>query len=237
MIIQKNIDIDEVKKFSSRALQWWDAEGEFRTLHDINPVRLSYIENVISIKDKKVLDIGCGGGLLSEAMASQGATVTGIDASTSNILIASEHARNNNIKVDYDSCTAEEFSSNHVDEYDLITCMELLEHVPEPESIIKACSRMIKPGGHVILSTINRNLKAYILAVLTGEYLLKLLPKGTHHYEKFIRPSELVNWCQKYGLITNDISGLDYNPLFNHCSLTNNPDVNYLIDTIAINKS
>ena len=237
MHTQKNTDIDEIEKFSSRAQQWWDSKGEFRTLHNINPVRLSYIENVISLKDKKVLDIGCGGGLLSEAMASQGAIVTGIDASSENILIASEHAKKNNLEVNYDSCTAEEFSINYVAQYDLITCMELLEHVPEPESVIKACSIMIKPGGHVILSTINRNLKAYALAVLTGEYLLKLLPKGTHHYEKFIRPSELVNWCHKYGLITNNIRGLNYNPLFNHCSLTNNPDVNYLIDTIATGNS
>lgn len=237
MATQENIDIDEIKKFSSRAQQWWDAKGEFKTLHDINPVRLAYIENVISLKDKKVLDIGCGGGLLSEAMALQGAIVTGIDVSNENILIASEHAKNNNIEIRYDSCTAEEFSINNIGQYDLITCMELLEHVPEPESIIKACSIMIKPGGHVILSTINRNLKAYTLAVLTGEYLFKLLPKGTHNYEKFIRPSELVNWCQEYGLFTNDIKGLNYNPLFHHCSLGNKPDVNYLIDTIATGNS
>ena len=154
--------------------------------------------------------------------------------SNENIIIASGHAKQSGLKIEYLALTAEEFSSNHVAEFDLITCMELLEHVPEPESVIKACAKMIKPGGQVILSTINRNIKAYAQAILAGEYLLKLLPRGTHHYEKFIRPSELVNWCQEYGLIANDISGLNYNPLLNRCFLNDNPDVNYLVDTIAI---
>ena len=237
MTIEHNIDINELQKFSSRAASWWDKDGEFRTLHDINPVRLAYIERFLVLKDKKVLDIGCGGGLLTEAMAKKEAKVAGIDAAEENILAASEHAKQNELEIDYFLQTAEEYSIENADKYDLITCMELLEHVPEPESVIKACARMIKPGGHVILSTINRNIKAYLQAVLAGEYLLKLLPKGTHNYEKFIRPSELVNWCLAYGLKTNDISGLNYNPLLNQCFLNNKPDVNYLIDTIAINKS
>ena len=229
----ENIDLNELEKFSSRANHWWDADGEFKTLHDINPTRLSFITKNISIQDSHVLDIGCGGGILAEAMAKQGAIVTGLDASKENISIASQHASENNLNINYVVSTAETFSENHTDEFDLITCMELLEHVPDPVSIIQASGKMIKPGGHVIFSTINRNIKAYILAVLTGEYLLKLLPRGTHRYEKFIRPSELVNWCNEYGLETNDLAGMQYNPLLSHCSLNEQPDVNYLLDTIA----
>jgi 2-polyprenyl-6-hydroxyphenyl methylase / 3-demethylubiquinone-9 3-methyltransferase len=229
----ENIDLNELEKFSSRADQWWDTDGEFKTLHDINPARLSFITNNVSIQDSHVLDIGCGGGILAEAMIKHGAIVTGLDASKENISIASQHALKNKLDINYVVSTAEAFSANHADKYDLITCMELLEHVPDPASIIKACANMIKPGGHVILSTLNRNIKAYLLAVLTGEYLLKLLPKGTHQFEKFIRPSELINWCNEYGLEMNDLTGLQYNPLLGRCSLVKTPDVNYLLDTIA----
>jgi 2-polyprenyl-6-hydroxyphenyl methylase / 3-demethylubiquinone-9 3-methyltransferase len=228
----ENIDLDELEKFSSRAAQWWDTEGEFKTLHHINSTRLNYISRNISLKDKYVLDIGCGGGILAEAMAKHGANVTAIDASKENIQTASEHASKNNLELNYVVSTAETFSESHQEKFDLITCMELLEHVPDPVSIIQACSKMIKPGGHVMFSTINRNIKAYMYAVLTGEYLLKLIPKGTHQYEKFIRPSELVNWCQESALKLNDLTGMDYNPLLNRCSLTKKVDVNYLIDTI-----
>lgn len=228
----ENIDLDELEKFSSRADQWWDVNGEFKTLHHINPVRLNFIKNNFSLQNKHVLDIGCGGGILSEAMANESAIVTAIDASEENISIASEHASDNKLELNYIVTTAEAFSENNQEKFDLITCMELLEHVPDPSSIIEACAKMIKPGGHVILSTINRNIKAYMLAVLTGEYLLKLLPKGTHQYEKFIRPSELVSWCSEQGLELNDLAGMQYNPLLNRCSLTKQVDVNYLIDTI-----
>jgi 2-polyprenyl-6-hydroxyphenyl methylase / 3-demethylubiquinone-9 3-methyltransferase len=228
----ENIDLDELEKFSSRAEQWWDVEGEFKALHQINPIRLQFITNHVSLQDKHVLDIGCGGGILAEAMAKAGANITAIDASKENISTASEHASENKLELNYLVSTAEAFSETNQRKFDLITCMELLEHVPDPASIIQACSRMSKPGGHIIFSTINRNIKAYMLAVLTGEYLLKLLPKGTHQYEKFIRPSELVGWCREQGLELNDLTGMDYNPLLNRCSLTKKADVNYLIDTI-----
>jgi 2-polyprenyl-6-hydroxyphenyl methylase / 3-demethylubiquinone-9 3-methyltransferase len=230
----ENIDLDELEKFSSRAEQWWDSEGEFKTLHHINPVRLCFITNHISLQDKHVLDVGCGGGILSEAMAKQNAIVTAIDASKENISIASQHASDNKLNIDYQTTTAESFSKSNTAKFDLVTCMELLEHVPDPASVIQACATMVKPGGHVMFSTINRNIKAYMLAVLTGEYLLKLLPKGTHQYEKFIRPSELLSWCNKYELQLNDMAGMQYNPLLKHCSLTKQPDVNYLADTIKV---
>lgn len=230
----ENIDFDEVQKFSSRAQQWWDSHGEFKTLHDINPVRLEFITKNIGLENKLVLDVGCGGGILAEAMAKQSANVTGIDASNENIHIASQHASENNVNVNYVATTAEAFSENNSAKFDLITCMELLEHVPDPTSVIQACAKMIKPGGHIMFSTINRNIKAYALAVLTGEYLLKLLPKGTHQYEKFIRPSELVRWCNESQLKMNDLAGMNYNPLLHQCALIENTDVNYLLDTIKL---
>ena len=229
-----NVDINELEKFSSIADEWWNENGSFKTLHDINPIRLNYVKDCISLDGIKVLDIGCGGGILSEALAKEGAIVTGLDAAEENISIASKHAEVNSLDIQYVTDTAESYAETHNKRYDLITCMELLEHVPDPELLIKACATMIKPGGHVIFSTINRNMKAYLLAVLAGEYLLRLLPKGTHQYEKFIRPSELVNWCQSYGLVTNDISGLHYNPILKQCALDKNPDVNYIIATTSL---
>ncbi len=231
----ENIDLDELEKFSSRAEQWWDVNGEFKTLHHINPARLDFIIRNISLQNMSVLDVGCGGGILTEAMAKQAGNVTGIDAGEENINIASLHANESKLDINYIVTTAEDFSKNNIDNFDVVTCMELLEHVPYPASIIQACSKMVKPGGHVIFSTLNRNVKAYMFAILTGEYLLKLLPRGTHQYEKFIRPSELVNWCNNSNLKTNDMAGIQYNPLSDHCSLNNQPDVNYLLDTIKLN--
>lgn len=228
----ENLDLEELNKFSSRANQWWNTAGEFKTLHQINPARMEFISKQISLKDKKVLDIGCGGGILSEAMAIAGAYVTAIDASKENIEIAIKHAADNQLTINYQTSLAETFVNNNQEVFDVITCMELLEHVPDPNSIIQACSIMVKPGGHIILSTINRNIKAYSFAVITAEYLLRLMPKGTHQYEKFIRPSELINWCNENRLKLNDLMGMDYNPLLNHCSLSKNTDVNYLIDVV-----
>lgn len=233
MTENENIDFKELEKFSSRADQWWDSDGEFKTLHDINPARLNYVTKHVSLKNSQIMDIGCGGGIFAEAMAKQGAIVTGLDASKENIEAASQHATDNQLEINYIVSTAESFAENHLDSFDVITCMELLEHVPDPASIIQAAGKMIKPGGHVIFSTINRNIKAYMLAVLTGEYLLKLLPKGTHQYEKFIRPSELVAWCKDSDLEMNDLAGMQYNPISGQCSLNTQPDVNYLLDTIA----
>lgn len=228
----ENLDPGELHKFSSRAEQWWQPDGEFKTLHQINPVRLNFITQQTALNNKQVLDIGCGGGILSEAMAIEGAKVTAIDASEENITIASVHATDNQLEIDYQVTLAEAFAEKNQAKFDVITCMELLEHVPEPDSVIQACSKMIKPGGHVIFSTINRNIKAYMLAVLAGEYFLQLLPKGTHQYEKFIRPSELINGCNEHGLKLNALAGMDYNPLLSHCTLSKNTDVNYLISTV-----
>lgn len=227
----ENIDAEEVEKFSTQANEWWNTRGSFKTLHDINPTRLNFILSKTMIKNTHILDIGCGGGILSEAMARQGGIVTGIDASQENISVASRHAEENKLEINYVVGNAEQYSNDHKENFDLITCMELLEHVPDPFSIIKACAEMIKPGGHIIFSTINRNLKAYLLAVVTGEYLLKLLPVGTHQYKNFIRPSELANWCKQCGLQLNDLKGMSYNPFLDHCIITDRPDVNYLIDT------
>lgn len=233
MAKSENIDLKELEKFSSRADQWWNPAGEFKTLHDINPARLSFVTRHTTLKNLQVMDIGCGGGIFAEAMANQGARVTGLDASKENIKIASQHATENRVEINYIVSTAEDSAEEYINRFDVITCMELLEHVPDPVSIIQAASKMIKPGGHVFFSTINRNIKAYMLAVLSGEYLLKLLPKGTHQYEKFIRPSELVTWCKDNNLELNDIAGMHYNPLSGQCTLNTQVDVNYLLGTIA----
>ncbi len=233
MIELENTDLNEVKKFSSRANSWWDRNGEFKTLHDINLTRLKFITKNIQLKGLRVLDIGCGGGILTESIAKQGALTTGIDASEENINVATHHAFENNLEINYFVTNAEEFSKKNKGGFDLITCMELLEHVPDPLSIIKVSKKMIKSGGHIIFSTINRNIKSYILAILVGEYLLNLLPKGTHRYEKFIMPSELISWCNQYKLRTNDLSAIKYNPIIKTCSLTGRPDVNYILDVIS----
>ena len=233
MIELGNTDPNELKKFSSNADDWWNINGKFKTLHDINSTRLKFIIRNISIKDLNVLDIGCGGGILTESIAKKGAHITGIDMSKESIEIATQHAYKNNLEINYLLTNAEEFSKKNRNKFDLITCMELLEHVPNPLSIIEASKKMIRPSGHIIFSTINRNIKSYVFAILVGEYLLNLLPKGTHRYEKFIRPSELVNWCNQYKLKVNDLSAIKYNPILKICSLTGTPDINYILDVIA----
>ena len=233
MVELENTDLNELKKFSSSADDWWNINGKFKTLHDINSTRLKFIIRNISIKDLNVLDIGCGGGILTESIAKKGAHITGIDMSKESIEIATQHAYKNNLEINYLLTNAEEFSKKNRNKFDLITCMELLEHVPNPLSIIEASKKMIRPGGHIIFSTINRNIKSYVFAILVGEYLLNLLPKGTHRYEKFIRPSELVNWCNQYKLKVNDLSAIKYNPILKICSLTGTPDINYILDVIA----
>ncbi len=227
-----NIDHTEVDKFSSIADQWWNPDGALKTLHDINPVRLAYIDRQASLKSKTVLDIGCGGGILSESMATTGARVTGIDASEENIAIANEHAQQSGLDILYINSSAEEFMTANSEQFDVVTCMELLEHVPDPKSLINACSSLVKPGGHVIFSTINRNIKSYLSTIIAAEYMLSLIPKGTHSYNKFIRPSELNSWCKDHLLQLNDISGMSYIPYINQCHLSPTPDVNYLMDTV-----
>jgi 2-polyprenyl-6-hydroxyphenyl methylase/3-demethylubiquinone-9 3-methyltransferase len=226
--ITQNIDVREIAKFEELAVRWWDPSSEFKPLHDINPLRLDYIDTRARLAGKKVLDVGCGGGLLSEAMAGRGATVTGIDMGATALKVAALHLLESGARVDYLHITAEEFSVQQAAGFDVVTCMEMLEHVPNPASVIMACARLVKPGGQVFFSTLNRNAKAYLFAVIGAEYLLNLLPKGTHDYSKFIRPSELDNWLRQTGLRLRELTGMSYNPLTQHYSLNNDIDVNYL---------
>jgi len=227
-----NVDRNEVAKFEAMASRWWDVNGECKPLHEINPLRLNYIdEKSGGIASKKVIDVGCGGGILSESMAQRGATVSGIDMSEPSIEVAKLHLYESNLEIDYQRTTAEAFAGQHPHSFDVVTCMELLEHVPDPASVIRACATLVKPGGHLFFSTINRNPKAYLFAIVGAEYLLKMLPKGTHDFARFIRPSELGTWTREAGLSTHDISGLSYNPLSKHYSTSNDIDVNYMMHT------
>jgi len=227
-----NVDIKEIEKFNSLANEWWDKEGSFKTLHQINPLRLNYINNKVSLDGMKVLDIGCGGGILAESMAELGAEVTGIDAGKQVIEIAKSHSDKVNSEVNYINCTCEELLSNGLsNNFDVVTCLEMLEHVPDPSEIVLACSALCKPNGHVFFSTINRNPKSYLFAVLGAEYLLRLLPIGTHDYQKFIKPSELASWIRSSDLYLNELIGLLYNPLTDKYWLDSDTSVNYLVHT------
>ncbi len=224
-----NIDRGEISKFDALASRWWDASGEFRTLHDINPLRLEYIDSRAHLKNKRVLDIGCGGGLLSEAMATRGADVTGIDMAEEPLAVAKLHLRESGLKVHYRQSTAEALASVMPAHFEVVTCMEMLEHVPEPASIVRACATLVKPGGQVFFSTLNRNAKSFLLAIAGAEYALRLIPRGTHEYAKFIRPSELDQWARSVGLMLRGCTGLHYNPLTRHYKLGGNVDVNYFM--------
>jgi 2-polyprenyl-6-hydroxyphenyl methylase / 3-demethylubiquinone-9 3-methyltransferase len=225
----ENIDTGELHKFELLADDWWDPAGSLKTLHIINPLRLEYIDKAVPLGNKKVLDVGCGGGLLSEALSKRGAIVTGLDANASAIEAAREHARLFPCNVDYIISTAEQYASETNVKYDLISCMELLEHVPDPESLLTACASMLKPGGDLIVATLNRNAKSYAAAIFAAEYVLGLLPKGTHDYAKFVKPSELGRWLRRLDFSIVDISGMHYLPIVNHCLLNNDPSVNYLL--------
>ncbi len=228
--MNNNIDTVEVAKFNNLAQQWWDQEGDFKTLHQINLPRLQYItQRTGSLRNKSILDIGCGGGILAESMAKQGALVTAIDPASDSVAAAIAHAGTQPIEIDYQVTTAEALAENMAEKYDIVTCMEMLEHVPQPNGIIRACATLCKPGGPILLSTINRTAKAFLLAIVGAEYLLKLLPAGTHQYEKFIRPSEISNWARAYSLDIMDITGLHYNPLTQHASLNKDVTVNYMM--------
>jgi len=227
-VADSNTDPREVAKFEALASRWWDTQGAFKALHDINPLRLAFVEATGRLAGQTVLDVGCGGGILAESMAARGATVTGIDASRAALTTARLHLEESGVAVDYVCATAEQMAHERPGEFDLVTCMELLEHVPKPASVVAACARLARPGGEVIFSTINRNLKAYVLAVIGGEYLLRLLPRGTHDYEKFIRPSELDAWARSTGLTLDELRGLIYNPVTRRYSLSGDVDVNYL---------
>ncbi|MFZ4535793.1 bifunctional 2-polyprenyl-6-hydroxyphenol methylase/3-demethylubiquinol 3-O-methyltransferase UbiG [Propionivibrio sp.] len=224
-----NADQNELDKFSQLAHRWWDPNSEFKPLHEINPLRLEWIDKHANISGKRILDIGCGGGILSESMAQRGALVTGVDLSDKALGVARLHLLESGNKVDYRKISAEELADQEAASYDIITCMEMLEHVPNPASSIAACAALVKPGGHVFFSTINRNAKAYLLAVIGAEYVLKILPKGTHDYAKFIKPSELSRWAKSVRLEPDELIGMTYNPFNQSYSLGRNTDVNYLL--------
>ncbi len=229
----ENVDHAEVNKFEQLASRWWDPNSEFKPLHDINPLRLDYIDQRVGLAGKHVLDVGCGGGILAESMAARGAQVVGIDMGKAPLEVARLHLLESGQKVDYRLQSAESLAAEMPGEFDAVTCMEMLEHVPDPSSVIRACATLVKPGGQVFFSTINRNPKSYLFAIVGAEYILNMLPKGTHDYAKFIRPSELSQWTRAAGLATLDITGLTYNPLTGAYRL--NPrdvDVNYLVASV-----
>lgn len=228
----ENADPAELAKFSDLAHRWWDTESEFRPLHQINPLRLGWIEDLTPLKGKRVLDIGCGGGILADAMARQGAQVLGIDLSTKALKVAQLHALEANTQgVEYREISAEALALEQPGSFDVVTCMEMLEHVPDPSSVVGACAALVKPGGHVFFSTINRNAKAFMFAIVGAEYVLSLLPRGTHEYAKFIKPSELAAYCRIAGLNLQQSKGMEYNPLSRHYWLSNDTSVNYMLAT------
>lgn len=227
-----NADPAELAKFSDLAHRWWDPESEFRPLHQINPLRLTWIDTLAQIKGKRVLDIGCGGGILSDAMARKGALVTGIDLSTKALRVAQLHAlESGTTNVSYHEISAEAMAQQQPEAFDVVTCMEMLEHVPDPSSVVRACATLIKPGGWVFFSTLNRNPKAFLFAILGAEYVLQLLPKGTHEYAKFIKPSELARYSRDVGLELTDTRGMEYNPLTRRYWLSGDTSVNYMLAT------
>jgi len=224
-----NLDAKEIAKFDAIAARWWDPGGEFRPLHEINPLRLDYVDGRVSLAGRTVLDVGCGGGLLAEGMASRGAKVTGIDLSEGAVQVAKLHLKESGRQVEYRLVSAEDLAAERPSGFDTVTCMEMLEHVPDPDSIIQACARLVRPGGHVLFSTLNRSANAFALAILGGEYLLRLIPPGTHEYAKFIRPSELETWARQAGLELRHSTGLHYNPLTRKYRLGPGLDVNYFM--------
>jgi 2-polyprenyl-6-hydroxyphenyl methylase/3-demethylubiquinone-9 3-methyltransferase len=224
-----NADPQELKKFSDLAHRWWDPTSEFRPLHEINPLRLEWINARAALAGKNVVDVGCGGGILAESMARKGAKVTGIDLSDKALKVADLHSMDSGVPVRYEKIAAEELAAREPGQFDVVTCMEMLEHVPDPASIVHACAAMVKPGGHVFFSTLNRNLKSYLFAIIGAEYLLRMLPRGTHDYAKFITPAELARFIREADLAMDGIKGLGYNPLTKLYSLNQDTDVNYMV--------
>jgi 2-polyprenyl-6-hydroxyphenyl methylase/3-demethylubiquinone-9 3-methyltransferase len=224
-----NVDPTELQKFSDLAHRWWDPASEFKPLHEINPLRLGLIDRVVNLEGKRVLDVGCGGGILSESMSKKGAEVTGIDLGEKALKVAQLHGLESGVKVDYRLVPVEALANEMPGSFDVVTCMEMLEHVPDPAAVVQACVRLLKPGGTVFFSTINRNPKAYLFAVVGAEYVLNLLPRGTHDYEKFIKPSELVAWCRQADLSGFSFKGMSYNPLTRQYRLGEDVSVNYIL--------
>lgn len=228
-----NVDPHEIAKFEALAKRWWDKNSEFKPLHDINPLRSNFIDERSPVAELKILDVGCGGGILSESLAQRGADVTGIDMGEAPLSVAKLHQMESNLSINYQRITAEELAEQQPESFDIVTCLEMLEHVPDPSAVISACSKLVKPKGHVYFSTINRNPKSYAFAIIGAEYVLKLLPKGTHEYSKFIKPSELAHWARAAGLEWQEITGMTYNPISKHYKLNpNDVGVNYLVHTI-----
>lgn len=225
----QNVDSSEIEKFARIAHRWWDKEGEFKPLHAINPARLAFMERHAKLQGRRVLDVGCGGGILCEAMAEKGALVTGIDAGRDAISTARLHAMESELGIEYQESTAEDYAAAHPEHFAIVSCMEMLEHVPHPDKVVEACARLTKPGGKLFFSTINRNAKAFALGVVAAEYVLGLLPRGTHQYEKFIRPSELAACGRECGLELVALSGIHYNPLTGKARLNDNASVNYVM--------
>ncbi len=224
-----NADPVELEKFSQLAHKWWDPNSEFKPLHEINPLRLGYIDRIAGLSGKTVLDVGCGGGILTESMAGLVATVTGIDLADKSLQVAKLHLLESGKKVEYRKIAVEELAVAQPASFDVVTCMEMLEHVPDPARVVAACAKLVKPDGHVFFSTLNRNPKAYLFAIIGAEYVLNLLPRGTHDFAKFIKPSELAQWCRDAGLNVSDITGMSYNPLEKTYSLGRDTGVNYMV--------
>ena len=225
-----NVDPHEIHKFEQLASRWWDRNSEFKPLHDINPLRANWIDKLAPVAEKNLLDVGCGGGILCEAMAQRGATVTGIDMGDAPLAVGNLHKLESGLDINYVKATAEDYAKDYAGAFDTVTCLEMLEHVPDPSSVVTACAKMTKPGGTIFFSTINRNPKSYLLAVIGVEYILRMLPKGTHEYAKFIRPSELGEWIRNAGLEVTHMTGLVYNPITKNYRLNKRDvDVNYMI--------
>ncbi|MDM8535466.1 bifunctional 2-polyprenyl-6-hydroxyphenol methylase/3-demethylubiquinol 3-O-methyltransferase UbiG [Desulfobacterales bacterium HSG17] len=224
-----NFDINEINKFEKLASKWWDLSGESKSLHDINPLRSGYIKKRADLKNARVLDVGCGGGILSEALAGSGADVTGIDMGKEPLAAAKLHLEKSGFQINYYQTTVESMADSEPESFDIIACMELLEHVPDPESVINACYKLLKPGGNIFLATLNRTFKSFIFAIFGAEYILRLLPRGTHRFNKFVKPSEIEQWAEKAGLKKKDLSGMEYNPFTQKYFLSKNAKVNYLM--------
>ena len=232
---KNNVDSHEIEKFNLLAHKWWDPTSEFKPLHAINPLRLNFIKSSVNLNGKKVLDVGCGGGILSESLASAGAYVTGIDQGDKVIQIAKLHANESGVKVKYKHINIEDFYKNTDERFDVITCLEMLEHVPDPNSIINTCAKLLKPGGKIFFSTINKNLKAFLFAIIGAEYILNLLPKGTHEFKKFIKPSQLQTWASRNNLSFDSIIGMTYNPITQKYKLSQDTSVNYIVQASLAN--